>query len=102
MVHSGARATILEEAIAAIVFARAKEMEFFADAIQVDYDLLKSVQEIVRGYEVERVPLWQWEHAILEGYRAFRQLRSDRGGRISWDLQLRQLRCEPIPAEDAS
>jgi len=93
--QDGARATILEEAIAAIVFSRAKEMRLFKDARQVDYDLLKNIQEFIRGYEVEQVPLWQWEVAILEGYRIFRMLGANRGGRISWDLRRRTLDYSP-------
>ena len=65
-----------------IVFSRAKEMDFFAGAEQVDYDLLKTIQEHVAGYEVDQVPLWQWEEAILEGYRVFRLLRDQRGGLV--------------------
>lgn len=94
--QDGARATILEEAIAAIVFSRAKEMHFFKGATQVDYDLLKSIQEFIRGYEVEKVALWQWEVAILEGYRVFRMLGANHGGRISWDLRRRTLIYSPV------
>jgi len=93
--QDGARATILEEAVTATVFSRAKEMRFFKDAKQVDYDLLKNIQEFIRGYEVEQVPLWQWEVAILEGYRIFRLLGANRGGRISVDLRRRTLDYSP-------
>ena len=97
--QDGARATILEEAIAAIVFSRAKEMRFFKGATQVDYDLLKNIQEFIRGYEVEQIPLWQWEVAILEGYRVFRMLGANHGGRISWDLRRRTLSYRPLLAQ---
>jgi len=93
--EDGARAIIVEEAVSAIVFNRAKEMRFFEKAIQLDYDLLKTIQEFVRGYEVDRVPLWQWEMAILKGYEAFRFLRSNSGGYISWDLTHRTLAWAP-------
>ncbi len=89
--QDGARAAIIEEAISAIVFSRAKQVGFFADITQVDYDLLKSIQEFTKGYEVELVPVWQWEQAILEGFRAFRQLRAHGGGRVRLDLDARQL-----------
>jgi len=97
--QDGARATILEEAIAAIVFSRAKEMRLFKSATQVDYDLLKTIQEIIRGYEVEQIPLWQWEVAILEGYRVFRMLGANHGGRISWDIRRRTLSHRPLLAQ---
>jgi NTP pyrophosphatase (non-canonical NTP hydrolase) len=89
--QDGARAGILEEAVAAIVFSRAKRMKFFEGIDHLDYDLLKTVREFLQGYEVADVPLWQWEAAILDGYRVFRELRSGRGGRVVLDLTQRQL-----------
>lgn len=88
--EDGARAQILEEAVAAIVFSRAKELNFFDGLDHLDYDVLKTVREFVQGYEVERVPLWQWEAAILDGYAIFRKLRNG-GGKVTLDLQRREL-----------
>lgn len=84
--QDGARAVIIEEAISALVFSRAKHMRYFEDATQVDYDLLKMIAELVRSYEVEVVPMWQWERAILEGYRIFRALKANGGGHVSLSL----------------
>lgn len=89
--EDGARAVILEEAVAAIVFSRAKQLNFFDGLDSLDYDILKNIKEFIQGYEVERVPLWQWEVAVLEGYATFRKLRSNRGGRVLLDLVKRQL-----------
>jgi hypothetical protein len=94
--QDGARAVILEEATAAIVFSRAKQLNFFDGLDHVDYDLLKTVKEIVEGFEVEIVPAWQWEAAILDGYSIFRKLRNNRGGRVILDLERRELSyCAP-------
>ena len=92
--QDGARARIVEEAISAIVFSRAKEMKFYERIDKVDYDLLKTIKGISRGYEVERIPLWQWETAILQGYRVFRQLRDNNGGKVSVDMLNRELSFE--------
>lgn len=89
--EDGARAGIIEEAISAVVFARAKKTQFFKDAEQVDYDLLKSIKEFVRGYEVEGVPPWQWERAILQGFRIFRLLKVNRGGHVKLSLTERTM-----------
>ena len=94
--QDGARAGIVEEAVSAIVFSRAKNMKYFAGASQIDYDLLKSIQEFTKGFEVEGVPMWQWERAILEGFRIFRHLRDDGpGGLVSWDMLSRHLSWSP-------
>lgn len=68
------------------MFSRAKETRFYDGIDQVDYDLLKTITEFVRGFEVQDVPLWQWEAAILNGYRVFRALRDDGGGTVTADL----------------
>jgi hypothetical protein len=94
--QDGARSVIIEEAISAIVFSRAKQVGYFENLEQVDYDLLKSVQEFTRGYEVDKVPVWQWEQAILEGFRAFRQLKELKGGRVTLHLDARQLIVERL------
>jgi hypothetical protein len=94
--QDGARAGILEEAVAAIVFSRAKQMRFFEGAKSIDYDLLKNIQEFVQGYEVDQIPLWQWETAILEGFRVFRLLRSAPGGKVTWDLVSHNLEWEAL------
>lgn len=93
--EDGARAGILEEAVAAIVFSRAKQLGFFEGLDHVDYDLLKTVREFIAGYEVERVPLWQWETAILDGYRVFRKLRENQGGRVRLDLREHRINYTP-------
>ena len=92
--QDGARAGIIEEAVAATVFSRAKEMRYYDGVDRVDYELLKTVTELVRGYEVDEVPLWQWEAMILNGYRVFRELRKYRGGKVSLDLLNRHLGYE--------
>jgi NTP pyrophosphatase (non-canonical NTP hydrolase) len=89
--QDGARAGIIEEAVAAIVFSRAKQLKFFEGLDHLDFDLLKTAKEFVGGFEVERVPMWQWEQAILDGYRVFRLLRAGPGGRVTLDLNGRQL-----------
>lgn len=98
--QDGARAVIVEEAVAAIVFSRAKQLKFFEGLDHVDLDLLKTVKEFVEGFEVETVPLWQWETAILDGYRVFRSLCAGQGGRVTLDLGARQLTYAPHVASD--
>jgi len=89
--QDGARARVIEEGVSATVFARSKRMEFYEGVEQVDYDLLKTIQEFVTGFEVERVPLWQWEEAILTGHSVFRMLTMEDGGHVGVDLPRREL-----------
>ncbi len=98
--QDGARARTIEEAVTAVVFNRAKETRFYDGVDQVDYDLLKTINGFVRGFEVEEIPLWQWEAAILNGYRVFRALRNHDGGIVTADLTNRLLYLAPSPNPD--
>lgn len=95
--EDGARARIIEEAISAVVFSRAKEMKLYEGIEHVDYDLLKIVQEYTKGFEVDKVPLWQWETAILRGYGVFRSLMKHGSGRVSIDLTKREFCYQGLP-----
>lgn len=97
--QDSARAVILEEGIAAYLFGRAKELDFFAghDVGDMSFTLLKSVRQFVRGYEPEVCPLWLWEQAILRGNEAFRFLREHRCGRLVLNLRERSFLIEPLP-----
>ena len=77
--------------MSATVFSRAKEVDYYDGIDRVDYDLLKTIQGFVKGFEVDKAPLWQWEKAILNGYRVFRELRRRRGGVVTLDLVERKL-----------
>jgi NTP pyrophosphatase (non-canonical NTP hydrolase) len=94
--EDGARAGIIEEGISTWIFNHGVRNADFRTASSLDYGLLKAVRELVRGYEVEARPLWQWERAILEGFRIFRDLRHHRGGAVTIDLERRTIEFEPL------
>lgn len=94
--EDGARASIIEEGISTWIFNHGVRNKDFRNADSLDYGLLKAVRELVRGYEVENRPLWQWERAILEGFRIFRELRQHRGGAVTIDLNERTITFEPL------
>lgn len=85
-VQDGARAIIIEEGISTWIFNRAAGLGYFEKIDLVDYSLLKSVRDFTSGYEVEQCHLWQWEEAILNGFRVFRELRKHRGGIVMADM----------------
>jgi NTP pyrophosphatase (non-canonical NTP hydrolase) len=94
--EDGARAILIEEGIATFVFGRAWERKLFAGLEHLDYDLLKFVQDLVRGFEPERCAAWQWERAILDGFKVFRELikPENRGGWVVADLDRHTLEFE--------
>ncbi len=98
--EDGARAIIIEEGIATWIFNHAKRRCFYEDVEQgkLDYGLLKQVHSMVSGYEVDACPLWQWERAILDGFRIFRELRKPchRGGLVLVNMNDHTLTFQPL------
>lgn len=94
--EDGARANIIEEGISTWIFNHGLRHDAFRHVKSLDYALLKAVRELVTGYEVAQRPLWQWEHAILEGFRVFRELREHRSGIVTIDLNQRTIIFEKM------
>jgi hypothetical protein len=89
------RAIVVEEGLTALLFSRAKEVNFFESQAGVSFDLLKTIQQFVKGYEVDACPLKLWEDTILQGYSVFRQVRHHNGGIITGDRSSRTLSFRP-------
>jgi NTP pyrophosphatase (non-canonical NTP hydrolase) len=94
--QDGARAALIEEGIATLVFNEAKRNNFFLGVKRgrLSFDLLKTVHQFVQGYEVQKMPYWAWEEAILQGFDAFRFLHAHRSGRLV--LKKRRIVMEPL------
>jgi NTP pyrophosphatase (non-canonical NTP hydrolase) len=94
--QDGARAILIEEGISTWIFNYGARHDYFKNFQSIDYTLLKAVREFVKGYEVEERPLWQWEYAILEGFRIFRELKAHRNGIVTADLNTHTITFEPL------
>lgn len=94
--QDGARAILIEEGISTLIFHRALQLKYFEGINSLDYSLLKLIPEFVRGYEVDKCPLWLWEKAILSGFEVFRQLQKTRQGTVIADLKKRRLTFRAI------
>jgi NTP pyrophosphatase (non-canonical NTP hydrolase) len=90
------RAIVIEEGISAWIFSRAKLLSLFEGQTDVSFDMLKTVSQFVSGYEVDVIPLKLWEDAILQGYAAFRQVRSNNGGVLVGNRGTRTLTYKPL------
>lgn len=94
--QDGGRGVVIEEGLAAWLFSKAKELDYFEGHTSVSLDLLKHIQDFVRGYEVEQCPMNLWEKCILEGYGVFRQARLNKGGLIIGDRDKRTLHYQRL------
>ncbi|MEL7300870.1 MAG: nucleoside triphosphate pyrophosphohydrolase family protein [Pseudomonadota bacterium] len=94
--QDGGRGVVVEEGLAAWLFSKAKELDYFEGHSSVSLDILKHIQDFVRGYEVEECPMNLWEKCILDGYGVFRQVRENKGGMIIGDRDKRTLHFQKL------
>jgi len=98
--QDGGRAVVVEEGLTAWIFSRAKKLNFFEGQNSISFDLLKTVEQFVAGYEVEACPLSLWEIAILRGYEVFRQVKKNSGGIVVCDRSARTVEYKPLGGSD--
>lgn len=89
--QDGGRAIVVEEGLSAWIFNIAKDNNLFANQNSLTFDMLKNVEQIVRGFEVDACPLILWEEAILKGYEVFRLVIKNEGGSIIGNRKSRTL-----------
>ena len=89
--QDGGRAIVIEEGLTAWIFSRAKRLDLFRNQKHVSLDILKTISQFVRGYEVEECPLSLWEKSILDGYAVFRQVLENQGGVVIGNRQERSI-----------
>ncbi|WP_055712306.1 nucleoside triphosphate pyrophosphohydrolase family protein [Streptomyces torulosus] len=94
--EDGGRAIAIEEGISALVFSYAARHRYFADIKHIDNELLTTIGHMTAHLEVSICRAADWEHAILTGYTAWRQLREQNGGIIHLDLDQRLLTVDPL------
>lgn len=94
-VEDGGRAIVIEEAIAAYMFAYARVHNYLDGVTSLDFHALKMFKAFTAGLEVQARPLWQVEDAILQGVAAWRQLRRHGGGVLRGSLRRRSLEYLP-------
>lgn len=89
--QDGGRAIVVEEGLTAWLYSYSKGLDYFEGHSGVSFDVLKTIQKFVNGYEVERCPLKLWEDTILQGYAVFRKVRENNGGIVVGDREKRTL-----------
>lgn len=79
-VEDGGRAIVTEEAVVAYVYGHARDHGWFEAVDAVDFAVLKTIRGLTADLEVQSRPARDWERAILDGYRVWRQLWRNNGG----------------------
>ena len=88
-VQDGARAQIIEEAVASLIFNYARERSWLAGKDRIGQGIIKHIQQMVRDLEVSNSKSWEWQQAILQGFSCFRKLVSQRAGVLEVDAENR-------------
>lgn len=83
--EDGGRAVVVEEGVAALVFAYATQHAMLEGVTRLDQRLLETIELLVGATEVGVRTQAQWEKAILAGFGAFRYLSSAGSGAVIFD-----------------
>jgi NTP pyrophosphatase (non-canonical NTP hydrolase) len=102
MVEDGGRAAAIEEGISAMIFAYAENHSFLEGITTIDWTWLRIIRDMTKDLEVKHSSLHDWEQAILQGYEVWRQVKSNRGGKVECDLLRRSIRYVGASSVSAS
>lgn len=92
-VEDGGRATVIDEAIVAMVFDYIdRDLRGVKGMKRLDSETLRSIRALTRGYEVQSRTESEWEEAILKGLEAWRQVETHDGGTVIGDFERRTFR----------
>jgi NTP pyrophosphatase (non-canonical NTP hydrolase) len=100
-VEDGGRAAVIEEGVAAVAFDYARRHNFLTDVSDVDEHLLSTLRGMCEHLEVAAQPPSLWRRAVLDGFAVWRELVKNGGGRLSANLDQREIRYLG-PADTAS
>lgn len=90
-VEDGGRALVIEEGIAALVFSHAQGHGLYVNVQDLDYNLLRTIQNMTSHLEVSKRTVGDWQRAILSGFSVWRKVVQNRGGRVAVDLDRREI-----------
>lgn len=90
-VEDGGRAAVIEEGVAALAFDYARRHHMLDGVNVLDFQLLRTINDMTSYLEVKRCTTGEWEQAILQGFKVWRAVLATRGGRIVVDLDQRRI-----------
>jgi NTP pyrophosphatase (non-canonical NTP hydrolase) len=98
-VEDGGRAAAIEEGVSALVFSYARRHRYLEGVTSLDYTLLRTIVDMTAHLEVGGCSTGDWQRAILDGYRVWREIVRHLGGRVSIDLDAGSITFAPPKAE---
>lgn len=90
-VEDGGRAAVIEESISLLAFDYARRHSFLEGITTLDNQLLRTIKDMTSHLEVSQCTIADWERAILNGMLVWRSVRENQGGRITVNLDERNI-----------
>ncbi len=95
-VEDGGRASVIDEAIVAMVFDYiGHDLATTKGIARIDTETLRGVRALTRGFEVHARTEAEWEEAILKGLAVWRQVEAHDGGSVTGDFARRSFTFSP-------
>lgn len=93
--EDGGRGAVVDEGVAALVFAYASEHNYLDGISRIDFQFLEIIQMLAAEKEVGVRTAADWEKAIIAGFEMFRLLLANGGGTVHFDADARNLTFQP-------
>ncbi len=90
-IEDGGRAIASEEGLSAMIFAYARDYNFMEGKSSVSTELFRMIKNMVRHLEVSVCTPREWEEAIVQGFKVWREVKKRRGGTVDLDLDKRSI-----------
>lgn len=90
-VEDGGRAIAIEEGVSAMIFAFARDYDFLEGKSSLSTELLRLIRNMVSHLEVSVCTAGEWEHAIVQGFKVWREIKGRGRGTIDLDLDERSI-----------
>jgi hypothetical protein len=90
-VEDGGRARIIEEGVSALAFDYARDHKFLDGVTEIDFELLRTIRSMTSHLEIRSASAADWERAIFEGFKVWRDVMANKGGEIVVDLDSRSI-----------
>ena len=90
-VEDGGRANAIEEGLAAMIWAYAKDYNWLEGKASVSTELLRMLANMTTHLEVGRCTPGEWERAIVQGFAAWREINARGSGTLLLDLDRRTI-----------
>jgi len=88
-VEDGGRAIATEEGLSTMIFAYARDYNWLEGKSSVSTELLRMIKNMTEHLEVSVCTAGEWEHAIVQGFAVWREIKKRMAGTLIVNLDER-------------